>query len=92
MMSTVLAALDQQTMRHGMQPFRDPRASERRRLENRSRWEEIGSARAGTVSGSSRRTTSPWALYAGESSVIMWVWIVTWHHTRQWAHTGLRAN
>jgi len=71
MMATVLAALDQQTMRHGMQPFRDSSASERRRLENRSRWEEVGSVRAKTVSGASRRTTSPWARYAGESSTIL---------------------
>jgi len=33
----VLAAMDQQTMRQGMQPFRETLASERRRLENRSR-------------------------------------------------------
>jgi len=53
--------LHQQTRLQGMQPFREPRASERRRLRNRSRGEEAGSARDGTVSGASHRTISPWA-------------------------------
>jgi len=80
MMSMVLAALDQQTMKPGMQPFRETLASERRRLENQSRWDGSGSASDGAVSGASHRTTSPWALYVWESSVIIRVWIVAWHH------------
>jgi len=61
MKSMVLAAMDQQTMTHGMQPFRETLASERRRLRNRSRWEGSGSARDGTVSGASHRIPSIWA-------------------------------
>lgn len=88
MMSMVLAAMDQQTMRQGMQPFTETLASERRRLGNRSRREGSGSARDETVSVASHRTRAPWALYAWESSAIMRVcisvrngpaWYVTAH-------------
>jgi hypothetical protein len=50
MKAMVLAALDRQTMTHGMRPFTETLASERRRLRNRSRWEGSGSARDETVS------------------------------------------
>src|SRR6185295_5156812 len=73
MTSMVLAAIDQQTMTHDMQPFRETLASERRRLGNRSRRDGSGSARDRTVSGASYRTISPWAQRVRESSNIMWL-------------------
>jgi len=59
MMSMVLATMDQQTMAQGMPSFRETLASERRRLENRSRPEGSGSVRDGTVSGASYLAASP---------------------------------